>query len=88
MRRVDWPAAIWVIGYHVLALLAFVPWFFSWTGVVLAIVGDQQLSATDAALDAWLRAGIPFSTPPGTRYEYLQLRLRPARAHRHQSIRH
>ena len=33
-------------------------------------VGDQQLSDTDAALDAWLRAGIPFSTPPGTRYEY------------------
>ena len=32
--------------------------------------GDQQLSATDAALDSWLRAGIPFSTPPGTRYEY------------------
>src|SRR6478735_2255143 len=32
--------------------------------------GDQQLSATDAQLDAWLRAGIPFSTPPGTRYEY------------------
>ena len=32
--------------------------------------GDQQLSATDDALDAWLRAGIPFSTAPGTRYEY------------------
>ena len=32
--------------------------------------GDQQLSATDAALGAWLRAGIPFSSPPGTRYEY------------------
>jgi CubicO group peptidase (beta-lactamase class C family) len=32
--------------------------------------GDRQLSATDAALDAWLQAGIPFSTPPGTRYEY------------------
>src|SRR5688572_709538 len=32
--------------------------------------GDQQLSATDAALDQWLRAGIPFSTAPGTRYEY------------------
>lgn len=32
--------------------------------------GDQQLSATDATLDAWLRRGIPFSTPPGTRYEY------------------
>jgi CubicO group peptidase (beta-lactamase class C family) len=32
--------------------------------------GDQQLGATDAALDSWLRAGIPFSTAPGTRYEY------------------
>ena len=32
--------------------------------------GDQQLNATDAALDAWLQAGIPFSTPPGMRYEY------------------
>lgn len=32
--------------------------------------GDQQLSATDATLDEWLRKGIPFSTPPGTRYEY------------------
>ncbi|HEX4914055.1 MAG TPA: serine hydrolase domain-containing protein, partial [Vicinamibacterales bacterium] len=32
--------------------------------------GDQQLAATDAQLDAWLRAGIPFSTAPGTRYEY------------------
>ncbi len=32
--------------------------------------GDQQLGETDATLDAWLRAGIPFSTPPGTGYEY------------------
>src|SRR5262245_36031653 len=32
--------------------------------------GDQQLSATDATLDGWLEKGIPFSTPPGTRYEY------------------
>ncbi|HUS05645.1 MAG TPA: serine hydrolase domain-containing protein [Bryobacteraceae bacterium] len=32
--------------------------------------GDQQLSATDADLTRWLRRGIPFSTPPGTRYEY------------------
>ena len=32
--------------------------------------GDQQLSATDAQLTGWLRIGIPFSTPPGTRYEY------------------
>jgi CubicO group peptidase (beta-lactamase class C family) len=32
--------------------------------------GDRQLSATDAQLDGWLKKGIPFSTPPGTRYEY------------------
>ena len=32
--------------------------------------GDQQLGAAEEALDSWLRAGIPFSTPPGTRYEY------------------
>jgi CubicO group peptidase (beta-lactamase class C family) len=32
--------------------------------------GDQQLSATDAQLDEWLKKGIPFSTPPSTRYEY------------------
>jgi CubicO group peptidase (beta-lactamase class C family) len=32
--------------------------------------GDQQLSAGDADLTSWLRLGIPFSTPPGTRYEY------------------
>jgi CubicO group peptidase (beta-lactamase class C family) len=32
--------------------------------------GDQQLSATDSMMDEWLAKGIPFSTPPGTRYEY------------------
>jgi CubicO group peptidase (beta-lactamase class C family) len=32
--------------------------------------GDQQLGASDAELDQWLRAGIPFSTAPGSRYEY------------------
>ncbi len=32
--------------------------------------GDQQLSVTDATVDEWLRKGIPFATPPGTRYEY------------------
>jgi CubicO group peptidase (beta-lactamase class C family) len=32
--------------------------------------GDRQLSATDSKLDEWLKEGIPFSTPPGTRYEY------------------
>ena len=32
--------------------------------------GDQQLSASDADLTQWLRRGIPFLTPPDTRYEY------------------
>ena len=32
--------------------------------------GDQQLSVSDKDLDQWLRRGIPFSTPPDTRYEY------------------
>jgi CubicO group peptidase (beta-lactamase class C family) len=32
--------------------------------------GDQQLSASDDDMTQWLRRGIPFSTPPGTRYEY------------------
>jgi len=32
--------------------------------------GDRHLSATDSHLDQWLKKGIPFSTPPGTRYEY------------------
>ncbi len=32
--------------------------------------GDQQLSASESDITQWLRRGIPFSTPPGTRYEY------------------
>lgn len=32
--------------------------------------GDRQLAATDRALSAWLRQGVPFSTPPDTAYEY------------------
>jgi CubicO group peptidase (beta-lactamase class C family) len=32
--------------------------------------GDQQLSASNEDLTRWLKLGIPFSTPPDTRYEY------------------
>ncbi len=32
--------------------------------------GDQQLAATDEEMSAMMRAGIPFSTAPGTSYEY------------------
>ena len=32
--------------------------------------GDRQLHQTDETIRAWLRAGIPFSTTPGTAFEY------------------
>jgi stearoyl-CoA desaturase (delta-9 desaturase) len=37
--RIAWVYAGAVVLYHLVALLAFVPWFFSWTGVVLAVLG-------------------------------------------------
>jgi len=38
-RRIAWPYAVGIVGVHLLALLALVPWFFTWTGVVLALLG-------------------------------------------------
>ncbi len=38
-RRIAWQYATSFVGYHAIALLALFPWFFSWTGVVLAILG-------------------------------------------------
>lgn len=38
-RKILWPYAVGVIGVHLLALLAFVPWLFSWTGLILAVLG-------------------------------------------------
>src|SRR5215208_5562366 len=32
--------------------------------------GDRQLAQTDETMRTWLRAGIPFSTSPGTAFEY------------------
>jgi fatty-acid desaturase len=37
--RVYWPYAINLILIHLLSLLAFVPWFFSWAGVVALVLG-------------------------------------------------
>src|SRR5437588_348395 len=37
--RVDWPYAGSFALYHLLALLAFWPWLFSWTGLGLALAG-------------------------------------------------
>jgi fatty-acid desaturase len=38
-RRIVWPYAIAVGVYHLVALLALLPWFFSRTGVALVILG-------------------------------------------------
>lgn len=37
--RIDWLNVTGITTYHLLALLAFLPWFFSWTGVVLTVLG-------------------------------------------------
>jgi fatty-acid desaturase len=37
--RILWPYFIGIPLIHLLSLLAFVPWFFSWTGVVLVVFG-------------------------------------------------
>ena len=37
--RIAWLYASGVIFYHAISLLAFHPWFFSWTGLVLALLG-------------------------------------------------
>jgi fatty-acid desaturase len=37
--RIDWGYVASILGIHLLSLLMFVPWFFSWTGVVIAILG-------------------------------------------------
>jgi stearoyl-CoA desaturase (delta-9 desaturase) len=37
--RVVWDYASVVIGLHALALLACVPWLFSWSGVILMVLG-------------------------------------------------
>lgn len=35
----NWPYAITIVGMHLLIITAFVPWLFTWTGLVVAIVG-------------------------------------------------
>jgi len=37
--RIAWLYAVLVVGYHLLALLALLPWFFSWAGLWLAVAG-------------------------------------------------
>lgn len=37
--RIVWPYLIGIVAFHLIALLALIPWFFSWTGVALAVAG-------------------------------------------------
>jgi fatty-acid desaturase len=37
-QRVNWYYLATIAAYHLLACLAFLPWFFSWTGVVLLVL--------------------------------------------------
>jgi fatty-acid desaturase len=39
VRQTRWNNVVAIAVVHALAALAFVPWFFSWTGVVLALAG-------------------------------------------------
>lgn len=37
--QINWAYALSILAIHLLSMLAFVPWFFSWTGLVLFLVG-------------------------------------------------
>src|SRR6478736_3487636 len=38
-EKILWPYFLGIVGFHVLALFAMVPWLFSWSGVILALSG-------------------------------------------------
>jgi stearoyl-CoA desaturase (delta-9 desaturase) len=44
-KRINWRYAFAVGSYHLLALLALLPWFFSRTGVALAVIGVYVFGA-------------------------------------------
>src|ERR1700678_3775497 len=48
--RIAWVRASVLTFYHVVALLALVPWFFSWSGVVLALLGHYAVGALGISL--------------------------------------
>jgi len=37
--KIAWPYALGIVGVHLLALLALVPWFFTLSGVIVALLG-------------------------------------------------
>ncbi len=48
--RIAWVRASVLVFYHAVALLALLPWLFSWTGVVLAILGFYVFGAAGISL--------------------------------------
>lgn len=38
LNHIDWYAALPILFYHIAALLALIPWTFSWSGVITALV--------------------------------------------------
>jgi fatty-acid desaturase len=49
-RHITWHYVVALVGYHLIAFLAFVPWFFSWTGVALAVLGYFFIGAVGISL--------------------------------------
>src|SRR6266849_11035872 len=39
LRLINWRNALFFLVLHLLAILAFFPWYFTWTGVVLCLLG-------------------------------------------------
>jgi stearoyl-CoA desaturase (delta-9 desaturase) len=48
--RINWFYAGTIAFYHLVALLAFVPWFFSWTGVIVAVLGHVIIGGLGISL--------------------------------------
>ena len=49
-RQIDPVPAAFVVAYHLLALLAFVPWFFNWTAVIVAVISTVVFGGLGIAL--------------------------------------
>jgi len=48
--QIKWRYASPIIFVHLIALLAFLPWFFSWTGIVVAALGTYLFGALGMAI--------------------------------------
>ena len=50
----DWVNIVGISFYHLVALLAFMPWFFSWTGVIVWFITNYLFapSASTSSITA------------------------------------